>query len=68
MPCRFLLVLGLTLGLLLDNGDALAARRAVVIGNDSYQKLPPLRNAAADARAIARALDATGFEVTLRID
>lgn len=68
MPSRFLLALGLTLGLLLDAGDALAARRALVIGNDSYQKLPALRNAAADARAIAVALEATGFEVTLRID
>ena len=43
-------------------------RLALVIGNDAYQKIPALRNARADARAMAQALQQTGFEVILRLD
>ncbi len=45
-----------------------AKRYALVIGNDSYRQLEPLRNARADARAIAKALTDSGFVVTLQID
>lgn len=47
---------------------AQAKRLALVIGNDSYQSVPDLRNARADARAVARALEAAGFDVTLKTD
>jgi hypothetical protein len=40
-------------------------RIALVIGNDTYQSVPVLKNARADARAVAQALKAAGFEVTL---
>jgi uncharacterized caspase-like protein len=43
-------------------------RRALVIGNDSYQRITPLINAREDARAIANSLRALGYEVTLRLD
>lgn len=43
-------------------------RRALVIGNDSYQRIAPLINAREDARAIANSLRALGYEVTLRLD
>jgi len=43
-------------------------RIALVIGNDSYQRVDKLRNARADARAIGRALEDAGFKVTLRLD
>jgi hypothetical protein len=43
-------------------------RRALVIGNDSYQRIAPLINAREDARAIANSLQAMGYEVTLRLD
>jgi len=43
-------------------------RIALVIGNDSYRNVTVLQNARADAQAIARALEAAGFKVTLRLD
>ena len=45
-----------------------ASRLALVIGNDSYQHADPLSNARADAKAVADALKATNFRVTLRQD
>jgi hypothetical protein len=45
-----------------------ARRLALVIGNDSYQNVQPLKNARADAKAIAAELKTVGFEVTLRQD
>jgi uncharacterized caspase-like protein len=45
-----------------------ARRLALVIGNDSYQHADPLTNARADARAVADALRATDFKVTLKQD
>jgi formylglycine-generating enzyme required for sulfatase activity len=47
---------------------AYAARLALVIGNDSYSRVEPLRNARADARAMARALEGAGFRVSLVLD
>jgi hypothetical protein len=44
------------------------ARVALVIGNQTYTTVPSLRNARADAEAMAAALDALGFEVILRLD
>jgi caspase domain-containing protein len=49
-------------------GTAQARRLALVIGNDSYQKASPLRNARADARAVAQALRQVGFQVTHKED
>ena len=46
-----------------ENGDG--ARRALVIGNDTYQHMPPLTNAVRDARAMRDVLQELGFEVTL---
>lgn len=43
-------------------------RLALVIGNDSYRQVRRLDNARADARALARALEAAGFAVTLKLD
>jgi len=43
-------------------------RVALVIGNDSYSRVKKLDNARADARAMAKALEAVGFKVTLRTD
>jgi uncharacterized caspase-like protein len=43
-------------------------RRALVIGNDSYAKVPRLETARADARAIAGALRTLGFEVQDHLD
>lgn len=47
---------------------ALAARLALVIGNDGYTRAPPLRNARNDARSIAVELEAAGFTVTRVLD
>jgi len=44
------------------------ARVALVIGNQSYTAVPSLRNARADAEAMASTLDNLGFEVLLRTD
>jgi len=43
-------------------------RSALVIGNQTYTTVPSLRNARADAEAMAAALDALGFDVMLRLD
>jgi hypothetical protein len=45
-----------------------AARLALVIGNDAYVHVPKLRNARADARAMAHALEDAGFKVSLALD
>jgi hypothetical protein len=47
---------------------AQAKRLALVIGNDAYQHADPLGNARADAKAVADALQATNFKVTLKQD
>lgn len=43
-------------------------RIALVIGNDSYRNVNGLQNARSDARAMAAALESSGFRVTLRLD
>jgi uncharacterized caspase-like protein len=43
-------------------------RVALVIGNDAYQTLPQLVNATSDARDLGRALEAAGFETTIKTD
>lgn len=45
-----------------------AARLALVIGNDSYRFIPPLKNARADAMAMAAELERAGFAVLLALD
>ena len=45
-----------------------ARRLALVVGNDSYKHVEPLRNARQDAKAIAESLQGLGFEVTLKED
>ncbi len=45
-----------------------ARRLALVLGNDSYKSAAPLQNARADARAMARSLEAAGFKVSLKLD
>jgi len=45
-----------------------AARLALVIGNDTYQRAPALRNARNDANAMETELRAAGFEVTKVLD
>src|SRR5664279_79926 len=47
---------------------AQARRLALVIGNDSYQNVQPLKNARADSKAIAAELKEVGFAVTLKQD
>jgi hypothetical protein len=47
---------------------ALAARHALLIGNDTYQEVPALRNARADAEAMATALQKAGYTVTVMKD
>jgi len=44
------------------------SRVALVIGNQNYATVSSLRNARADAEAMATALDKLGFEVLLRMD
>ncbi len=54
---------------LMAGAPALAERRvALVMGADKYETLRPLANAVNDARAIERALEALGFEVTSETD
>lgn len=53
---------------LLLAGEAGAARLALVMGNDSYRNVAPLRNARADARAMAKSLEESGFAVMLELD
>lgn len=43
-------------------------RKALVIGNDTYSKVPVLQNARTDARAIGESLRKVGFEVTTAFD
>jgi len=50
-------------------GASASTRRvALVIGNDSYQAVPPLEKAANDARAMGRALQQAGFETRTVLD
>lgn len=55
----------LALGLAMGCAPVWSARLALVIGNDAYRAVSPLRNAGADAAAVARTLEASGFRVEL---
>ncbi len=54
------------LGLLATTAHA--ARVALVIGNDTYANVARLKNARADAKAMAKALEGSGFRVMLVMD
>ena len=43
-------------------------RIALVIGNNNYTNIPPLKNPVNDARLMAKTLESIGFEVLLEID
>ena len=45
-----------------------ARRLALVIGNDTYKSVEPLRNARQDAKAVSEVLKGVGFDVTLKQD
>ena len=49
-------------------GQALAARKALVIGIDAYQNVSPLERAVGDAEAMAAKLSTLGFAVTTVLD
>ncbi len=55
-------------GMVMLGIEAHAARLALVIGNDGYRHLQPLRNAVSDARAMAAALQEARFDVTVALD
>jgi hypothetical protein len=48
--------------------SAVTKRSALIIGNGTYSDVPTLKNATADAKSIAKALQKIGFEVLLRLD
>ena len=60
-------VLAALLSLLFTLGDAGGdeTRVALVIGNDAYDALPDLNNAARDARGLSARLETLGFRTTL---
>ena len=45
-----------------------ANRKALVIGNDTYQSVTPLVNAREDAKVVAEALSLLGYKVSLKLD
>ena len=45
-----------------------ANRKALIIGNDLYTDVPKLQNAAADADAMAKALEGVGFKVSKHLN
>lgn len=65
---RLAMVVATTLAVALGADPAQAARLALVIGNDTYSRVPQLRNARNDARSIATELEAAGFKVTRVFD
>jgi formylglycine-generating enzyme required for sulfatase activity len=64
-----LTVLVLVCALILFAPAAEAAKRvALVIGNDTYETLPSLNNARADAKGMAEKLRGLGFDVILKLN
>jgi hypothetical protein len=61
-------VLFLTCLLMLYASASHATRMALVIGNDAYRTLGPLKTAQADASAMAKALETVGFKVKLHLN
>lgn len=65
-PVRnFAVLISVGLLSLLHIGQAEAARYALLIGNDSYQDVPGLKNARADADLMAQALKKAGYNTTV---
>lgn len=61
--------LAITFVFLLFAGDwAQAKSLALIIGNDSYQNVEPLKKARSDARGYSEFLSARGFDVTMEQD
>mgnify|MGYP003984504237 FL=1 len=61
--------LALLCALALSVSAAEAAKRvALVIGNDTYETLPALNNARADAKGMAEKLRGLGFDVILKLN
>jgi hypothetical protein len=52
----------------LSSSQNLGARKALVIGNDSYRSITRLQNAKEDAKSIAEMLAYAGWKVTLKLD
>jgi hypothetical protein len=67
-PLRTVLFWAWGLALAAGPFSADAKRVALVIGNDSYQNAQALSNARSDAKAMAKALESSGFSVTLKQD
>lgn len=57
-----------SLGKSANNGALFANRKALVIGNDAYQKVAPLVNAREDAKVLAENLSSLGYKVSLKLD
>ena len=49
-------------------GEKSSKRKALLIGNDKYQTVTPLKNAGTDAHAMGRALSAFGYKVWVKTD
>jgi hypothetical protein len=49
-------------------GDKSNKRKALLIGNDRYQTVTPLKNAGTDAHAMGKALSAFGYKVWVKTD
>jgi len=65
---RFRFLFAIFIALLASAGVAHATRIALVIGNSSYEAVPPLPNPVRDADAIAESLKRLGFEVSVGRD
>lgn len=63
---RLLLSFVVALGCIAGNAEA--ARLALIVGNDNYKSVERLRNARADAEAMAQSLREAGFSVSLHLD
>ncbi|HSF94634.1 MAG TPA: peptidoglycan-binding protein [Thermohalobaculum sp.] len=68
MPRFIAVCLAFAFGLVALPATVSAADLALVIGNSSYRKAPNAESGAADARAVAEALEEGGYEVILGID
>lgn len=67
-PARRAAGIALLVALGVFSTTAEARRLALVVGNDNYKNVAPLKNARSDAKAIADALQSLGFDVTLKQD
>ncbi len=61
-------LLGLVVGGIPAETRAATQRHALVIGNDNYQHVERLQNSRSDARAVASALEQSGFRVSVHTD